>query len=449
MVNRLRSRSTYIILFIACLFTLSGLFVAGRPVAAAGAGITVTPGRLLFILSKDAPDQTLPVNVTNGYDVPVRFSVQLKGIDETAGLLVPTNEVDKNLAAVTAISETDVLVPAHQTHTIQIQVRNLSRLSPGGHYATVVLTALSSSGKNLSLQAALSLSLFAVKVDGAKQNLVIGSSGTNGWWLHAPSSIRITFTNKGNIHVVPRGSVSVYGSGARLLGRGIINSRSLPMLPGTSLTIHVPVTRLARIWTPQRLTTVIAYHPDSSETITTVKKSQFYIPPIYLLILPLLYGLYALAARRWPRLAIKFRGRVRSPARQSDILPVDITPSHDKTAVLVGEEHGIATVIPLTILKPEPPPSPQQAAIKPDTTQAAPPVAFPELKKLKQPKPSSKKRLVVPNSKRPTAKTSAKTVSKPGRKAKLPSKKPTSTRPSRSKKSKTAKSSKRNSSNSV
>jgi hypothetical protein len=456
MVNRLRSHSTQIVLISACLFTLSWLFIEARPVAATGAGITVTPGRLLFILSKDALEQTLPVHVTNNYNVPVRFSVQLKGIDETAGLLVPTDKVDTNLAAVTAISETDVLVPAHQTHTVQVQIRNLSSLSPGGHYATIVLTALNSKGKNLSLQAAISLSLFAVKVDGAKQNLAIVSSGTNGWLLHAPSSTRITFTNKGNIHVVPRGSISVYGGSERLVGRGIINSQSLPMLPGTVLTVQVPVVRLARIWTPQKLTTVIAYHPDSSETIETVEKSQYYIPPIYLLLLPLLYGLYKVVARRWPRFALKTHRQTQPRARQYDMQPVDTIASHAKTATIVGEQ-SVATVIPVTIIKPEPRKKLVQATFEPNTTQVLPSVSLPKLKQLKPSKPSSKKRLVASNPKGPKAKTATKAASKsgttnkqkPARIAKVPNKKSSTNRPEPTQKSKPTKSSKQKASDSV
>jgi hypothetical protein len=250
------------------------------------AGITVSPGQLSFTLNPQTTSQTLPLTITNTYNAAVTLTAQFKGIDEDANLLIPTDTVDPSFAPALSISETDIQLAARSTATVNVQVSNLTVLSPGGHYATLILTQQSLGGNPVSVKAAVSLGIFAVKTAGAVSALSLDGIAASHWLFHLPTTVSLGFVNTGNVLVVPRATVLVFThDGKTPIKEGVVNEASLPLLPQTDMQASAHMITLAHTWLPQRVHLLIAYRADPLSQPMTAAISFWYVPPIYLLLI--------------------------------------------------------------------------------------------------------------------------------------------------------------------
>ncbi len=291
-VRLLRVKAVLIGIILA--FGWTAPIFAATPVS----GITVSPGQLNFVLNKGISQQSIPVTITNNYSGAVHLGAQFKGINENAGLLTPDGDPESNLRPSLFLSETDITIPAGQAYVVDVVVQNLAGLSPGGHYATLVLSQLDANQKQASFRASVSLSLFIIKSEGAHQDLRLTSLSSNGWLFGLPTTAKLTFDNRGNVYVVPRAAVAIIngkGTKGTLVSNGVGNTQSYPLLPGKQLTGDASLTRLTRIWLPHKLTLQVTYRADGATATSVVSRSFWYIPstyPVVLLLLALLSWRY-------------------------------------------------------------------------------------------------------------------------------------------------------------
>jgi hypothetical protein len=276
-------------LLIVSLFAVFALHDPQDASAAANNGITVTPARLNFSLSKDAPNQRITVTLTNNYTSPLTLGAEFKGIDEDAGILVPRDDAEAPLAAALKLSETNIRLLPQQPHQLTVQLDNSSALSPGGHYATLVLTQQDGSSSGLALRAAVSLAIFAVKNEGLQQSLSVDSFTTNGWLFRMPSKASLDYRNDGNVHVVPRAEVVVAKEHSLdRLSHGISNQNSVLLLPGKTWQDTVSLDAVRSVWVPTKLQLVAAYRADGAAEPQRIVRTVWYVPPVYPTILLLL-----------------------------------------------------------------------------------------------------------------------------------------------------------------
>jgi hypothetical protein len=256
-------------------------------------GITVSPARLNFILSKDATSQQQTIIVTNNYDRDVSLAAQLQGIDENAGLLVPTGDPERAFAAALKLSETNLHLTAHQAHPLTVQINNSAKLAGGGHYATLVLTQQDGGKSNgLNLRAAISISIFAIKTEGEKQSLTVSDLRTDGWLFKLPSHVSITYRNLGNVQIVPRAAVTLgHPDDEEPIRKGTSNPNSVLVLPDKVWQDDVPLAGLRHVWWPSRQELRVEYRADGASIQKTVVRNSWYIPPVYPLLLLLLTGI--------------------------------------------------------------------------------------------------------------------------------------------------------------
>ena len=300
--NRVQQLTKFSAIFVVVgLWTL--LAAISHPISTAASpagGITVTPARLNLSLSKDAPSQRVTVSVTNNYDVPVALTAEFKGIDEDAGILVPDNNLEAPLATALKLSETDVRLLPHQPYQLTIQLDNAAALAPGGHYATLVLTQQPSPGNGLSLHAAVSLAIFAVKAEGLHRSFEVTSFTTNGWLFRMPSVAKLSYHNTGNVHVVPRAEVAiVQPNNFERLRRGSGNQNSVLVLPGKNWTDTIQVKGLQNVWLPKKLQVIAAYRSDGELVPHRLVRTSWYVPPLYPLALLAIIFLVLRRKRQW------------------------------------------------------------------------------------------------------------------------------------------------------
>ena len=132
MLTKLNLRSATVVISLLCTSISTMLFVTSVSAATPNPGITVSPAKLSFILSKDAPLQKIEVTVTNNYDSPISMAADFKGIDENAGLLIPTETPDQPFVAALVLSETSVQLLPHVSKRLTVQLNNVAALAPGG-----------------------------------------------------------------------------------------------------------------------------------------------------------------------------------------------------------------------------------------------------------------------------------------------------------------------------
>ena len=264
-------------------------------------GISVAPSQLQFSLPGSSGSQQQDISIVNNYPVSINLSAQFKGIDEASGSLVPAMTLDKTLANSLSVSQTIFTIPAHGSQQLTVQVTNSAALAPGGHYATLVLTQAAAPGQTLSVQAALAISLFIIKTDGATLSFELTDVKSNGFLFRLPDQIGLTFRNTGNTHIVPRAVISLTANNAtRLYAKGVANQNSVPIFPGQTWQENVTLRQLGHTWLPQRLQLAVTYRADGTDNPQTMFKSVWYIPPLYPLLLVLLC-VGGLAIKFWHR----------------------------------------------------------------------------------------------------------------------------------------------------
>jgi hypothetical protein len=113
--------------------------------------------------------------------------------------------------------------------------------------------------------------------------------------------VHLRFQNNGNVHLVPRGVISVTDPFGRVVVKGIINQESALILPETLRVYPVRLDKLATSLVPGRYTLTTTYRYDGKDDFTIVSSQFDFIPPIAIVIVLLLavaFGWYAIRGRR-------------------------------------------------------------------------------------------------------------------------------------------------------
>ena len=245
--------------------------------------ITVSPAQADIELGVGQVSTTTSFLLTNTYNVPVELSVELKGIDEESGRIIPSGEVDSHLASALHLSKTSLVLAEGASVNVDVEVQNQKELSAGGHYATLVFTQQKVGDQTVSVREAVSVGLFIVKRGGQLRQLDLTSYKLLSYPLQIPARADIEIKNSGNVHLIPRASVMVYDSKNNLVAKGVANEDSRRLLPGKALQDFARVRQVRHLWLPQKLRVELQYRADGIEEQQTVIKQIYYVP-LYLLL---------------------------------------------------------------------------------------------------------------------------------------------------------------------
>ena len=269
--------------------SLCALILLGLPHVVGAAGqVTVSPGQLSFQLSAQNAVDAQTLTVTNNFDSAVTIETSLAGIDQTNGLFYPTEDIDEIVARQIAISPTTLQIEPKQTAAVTVTVTNSPDLSPGGHYATLLLRQNSDTpANNLGIDSAISINLFIEKFGGGNKSILLENAKFPHTPFTFPSSATLTFVNNGNMLVVPRAAIRLTqtNNAENRIGYGIGNSSSQPLLPGKTLQTETQLRISGRMWLPGKYTATVQYRADGIDGSETLTQSFWYFPP-YLLIIP-------------------------------------------------------------------------------------------------------------------------------------------------------------------
>jgi hypothetical protein len=132
--------------------------------------------------------------------------------------------------------------------------------------------------------------VFVKKIGGEINGLGLKGSEFSRNVVRLPEKVRLRFQNSGNVHVVPRGIVTIIDPLGRVAIKGIINEESGIILPETLRTYPVTLKSVEKILVPGNYTLSIAYRYDGKEAFETVSTGLGFFVPV-----PVIAGAMAVA----------------------------------------------------------------------------------------------------------------------------------------------------------
>jgi len=240
-------------------------------------GITLSPPLQNLILGSGLTEAHINITLTNksGKDVATNISlVDFQALDAFGGVTldqVDTPVTKYSLAHWMSLPNGPSLtIPNNTTATVPVNISNTKDLAPGGHYGAVIfsLDTVGSGTNGVSLKQRLVSLLFIDKSGGDVPGLQLDSFTPNT--LHTiPQDVTMMFKGTGNVHVVPRGFITVTDAHDKLIAKGIINPESTIVMPGAErqfVSILQPVNSAS---STGKFTLTVHYRYDGTENFAT------------------------------------------------------------------------------------------------------------------------------------------------------------------------------------
>jgi hypothetical protein len=257
-------------------------------------GFSVAPFFQEIDLEKDQESTSFELEISNNSEKSVVFKlsvVDFGALDESGGVAF-LGYTEKNLTeryslASWVVLEKDALVlNPKEKQTIQVIIQNKESLSPGGHYAAVILKVENEEGSienltEVAFEESLSALIFVRKLGGEIYDLKLNSQDMEKNIFSLPSSIKLRFQNSGNVHITPRGIISVNDPFGMEIAKGIINQESSFILPETFRIFPVDLKENFSPFWPGKYKIKVNYRFDGEEDFVLREKEIFLISPIF------------------------------------------------------------------------------------------------------------------------------------------------------------------------
>lgn len=268
----------FLVLFLACsVFALMQPVMVLAENSTTKGSLAVTPAQLSLVVNPSS-SQTMGVKLTNTYDADLHLVAELHDIDDSSIRLAPAGSLSGPLADAIKLSATDVTVPAHGSYELKVVVSDQVDLADGGHYASLVLAERPTSGVSSTFRSAVAVTMFIIKNQNIRNDLRVTDMNIEHTLLSLPKLVTVQFTNLGNAHIVPRGSILLY-DGDTVVGKAVLNVDSQILLPGKENTFTASFDTYKNIFFPRKLYAQLTYRIDG-EDIQLIKRQSFWYVPI-------------------------------------------------------------------------------------------------------------------------------------------------------------------------
>lgn len=246
-----------------------------------GQGITITPSIARIDLAEDAPEVTLYYH--NNTALPVELSFKAQDFTALEEGWKPKFLEEKDaanyqyaLSSWITFEKQQLALNPNERGTVRVFI-NHERLTPGGHYATILAELVQKDDiGQVKLKGILSSLLFVrtstgLEVEKAEIAAFKALISRFSW----PNAMLLRFHNTGNVDVVPHGLITLSDSFGKEVGKGIVNEDSLITLPESIRRYDVPVKTNRNVLLPGKYTaTVNIQFGKSSQQLTT--QTTFY-----------------------------------------------------------------------------------------------------------------------------------------------------------------------------
>ncbi|TXH00267.1 MAG: hypothetical protein E6P95_03855 [Candidatus Moraniibacteriota bacterium] len=261
------------------------------PVGVRAADFTLTP-MLQEVTVGDEAEKTIEVKITNTTDGVGTFRINtfdFGSLDESGGVVflgASQNLEDKyGLAAWLRLDKEMVTLRPGNSEIVAVHIENQASLAPGGHYGALVFESDSQDvpeSNGIAIHQKLAALIFVKKIGGAHPALELqGVEYTKSpFFLNKTMAFR--FHNPGNVHVVPRGTMSVTDPFGRMVYRGILNQASALVLPESTRLLHATLFGVVPAFIPGRYTLTVQYRFEEEGEAKVWQEHLFLAPPLSL-----------------------------------------------------------------------------------------------------------------------------------------------------------------------
>jgi len=243
----MKSKITILFSLVTFLIVLLSYSPAILAVSLKNTGLTVSPAITQIQLANQQNSYALDYHLINNTKSPViiDFTAQNFTSLNNNGSVYILPSINQNnphgLAKDIYFSLPRLSLEPGTSTNLAVSLKHLRSLPPGGYYGAIVFNVLgqksSGPGNNISLLEKLNALIF-LTTPGRVDNSLVLQPFHQGTSLHLPNNISLVFTNTGNTQVAPHGVVTI-SHGTSEIYRGIINTNSSLVLPGTSRLFNV------------------------------------------------------------------------------------------------------------------------------------------------------------------------------------------------------------------
>ena len=294
-------------------FVLVGVgftFLCPTHALAGETGLTVTPVFQEVTLATDEAEARFSITLTNQTDGPLVLRpsvVDFGSLDESGGVAflgASDNLVRKYSLASWMRPEKDIVsLEAGESEDLRVVIENRESLSPGGHDGAVLFTIGNEEGDAkenvVAVNQLLSVLVFAKKEGGEIYRLNLLDRTWERSLLFGLSQTSLRFQNEGNVHIVPRGIVTLTDPLGRVVEKGIINTESGLVLPESQRTFVTKLSLVTPLLIPGRYTLITDYRYDGQEAFESATDTIVLLPwPTFVAILVLGLGFFGLRLRK-------------------------------------------------------------------------------------------------------------------------------------------------------
>ncbi|MGH7157266.1 MAG: hypothetical protein ACREGG_04115, partial [Candidatus Saccharimonadales bacterium] len=303
-------------LLAALLLSLPAILLLNSPAKAATptpSGITVSPAFQMVQVPTGAAEQPITFTITNNQPTAQTLNLSVADfntLNESGGLFfVGTNptalQKQYGLARWVSLPASSITIAPKQTYKLQAAILNLPTLAAGGHYGALMISLNNGSqqpdaNNPVGLHPIASSLLFVTKLDGATYDLSLANVYSKHSLFSLPASVTLRFQDTGNTHLIPRGEVTLTGSGNKLISKGIINENSSPILPQTYRRYTVQLRKVASTNSIDKYALRVDFRFDGLSQFRSYQAS-FWVLPAYILAVVIALVLLAGAFLVWLR----------------------------------------------------------------------------------------------------------------------------------------------------
>lgn len=296
------------LLIIVLVFFLSLTFT---PLARAQekGGITVSPSIIHLDLATDPPEYQLTytnntsseinllLNVTDFTELEDSYKINfLEGKD--------AQNYKYSLSSWISFENKTIQLSPNEKKTVKVFI-DKNRITKGGHYASILAEIVQPEIKDqVNVKAILSSLLFVRASTGQEiEDGKISSFNPVRDGIEFPTEYSVSFMNKGNVHVIPYGLISIFDPLGNLVAKGAFNENSLDALPETIRHYSTKVITYQKVLLPGIYTARVDLHFGKSEqkvssTVKFFSQGMFDFVKITLLIVAVAVGLIIFYKKR-------------------------------------------------------------------------------------------------------------------------------------------------------
>ncbi len=273
----------YILLGLTCFIFPSAAFAESTT-----KGFTISPPFQEVVVSENQVKTSFSVEITNNssFSQTLRLSIFDFGtLDESGGVAFlgskPSDWQKKyGLASWVSLEKDSVIIAPMSSEKIHVMIDNKESLSPGGHYAGLMATLVrdAQGEKNIvGINQVFTSLIFAKKIGGEKYDLLLNRTDLDRFYaLTMPDEVKLRFQNRGNVHVVPRGVITVRDYFNRIVAQGTINPESSIITPESFRVYPVMVRAVSPAFVPGRYTVMVQYRYDGKDDFSELQYTTYF-----------------------------------------------------------------------------------------------------------------------------------------------------------------------------